>query len=74
MEDGRKYPTPRGASANKAKAKYNAKAYDQIVVNVPKGERAAIDEVIVRLGYKSRNEFITAAIREKIDKESLLSN
>ena len=66
MTEQKKYPTPRGAAANKAKAKYNAKAYDQMMVNVPKGQRAVIDEAARKLGYRSRNEFIMAAINEKM--------
>ena len=33
MEEEKKYPVPRGKAANKAKAKYNSKAYDQMMVN-----------------------------------------
>ena len=66
MADEKKYPTPRGAAASKAKAKYNAKSYDQVMVYVPKGQRAIIDEAAKSLGYKSRNEFMLAAINEKI--------
>ena len=67
MSEEKKYPTPRGAAANKAKAKYNAKTYDQMMVNVPKGFRAVIDDAAKAAGYKSRNEFIMAAIREKME-------
>ena len=68
MEEEKKYPVPRGAAANKAKAKYNSKAYDQMMVNVPKGQRAVIDAAAAEQGYKSRNEFIMAAIQEKIER------
>lgn len=68
MSEEKKYPTPRGSAANKAKAKYNAKAYDQMMVNVPKGQRAVIDAAAAEQGYKSRNEFIMAAIQEKIER------
>ena len=67
MSEKKSYPTPRGASANRAKAKYNSKAYDQMMVNVPKGQRAVIDEAAKKLGYKSRNEFILAAIQKMIN-------
>lgn len=65
MEEKKSYPTPRGSSATKAKAKYNAKAYDQMMVNVPKGMRSKIDDAAKALGYASRNELIIAALREK---------
>ena len=47
------------------KAKYNAKAYDQFLVTVPTGQKAEIDKEAKKQGYKSRNEFIVAAIEEK---------
>lgn len=67
MDEKKSFPTPRGAAANKAKAKYNAKTYDQILVYVPKGTRAKIDESASLLGFSSRNEFIMNAIRDKLD-------
>lgn len=63
------YSIPRGASANKAKAKYNAKAYDAFQVVLPKGQKDRISAVAKELGYKSRNEFITRAICEKLERE-----
>ena len=51
-----------GTSATKAKIKYNAKAYDNFLVVVPKGQKNEIDAKAKELGYKSRNEFILAAI------------
>ena len=51
-----------GTSATKAKNKYNAKAYDNFLVVVPKEKKAEIDARAKALGYKSRNEFILAAI------------
>lgn len=51
-----------GTSATRAKNKYNAKAYDRISVVVPKGYRDEVDKLSRELGYKSRNEFIIAAI------------
>lgn len=67
MPSENKYPTPRGAAANKAKSKYNAKAYDQFLITVPKGYKDKITEAAAKLGYKSRNEFIVSIIREHID-------
>lgn len=65
MEE-KKYPTPRGAAANKAKANYNAKAYDQFLITVPKGYKDKITKAATDLGFKSRNEFIVSLIREQI--------
>lgn len=55
-----------GSSATRAKNKYNAKAYDQFLVTVPAGRKAEIDKAVKELGYSSRNEFIVAAINEKM--------
>lgn len=54
-----------GTPATKSKNKYNAKAYDQFLVTVPTGQKAEIDKEAKKQGYKSRNEFIVAAIEEK---------
>ncbi len=54
-----------GTPATKAKNKYNAKAYDQFLVTVPTGQKAEIDREAKKQGYKSRNEFVVAAIEEK---------
>lgn len=55
-----------GTSATRAKNKYNAKAYDQFLVTVPSGQKVEIDKEARKQGYKSRNEFIVAAIKEKM--------
>lgn len=52
-------------SRTKSKNKYNAKAYDRFSVVVPKGEMQEIDRAAKEQGYKSRNEFVVAAINEK---------
>lgn len=53
------------ASRTKSKNKYNAKAYDRFTVIVPKGKMQEIDRAAKEQGYKSRNEFVVAAINEK---------
>lgn len=53
------------ASRTKSKNKYNAKNYDRFSVIVPKGEMQEIDRAAKEQGYKSRNEFVIAAINEK---------
>lgn len=58
-----------GTAQTRAKNKYNAKAYDQILVTLPKGEKHTIDAFVAAHSYKSRNEFIVAAIREKQKRE-----
>lgn len=55
----------RGKAATRAKNKYNAKTYDQFIVTVPVGQKAEIDKEAKKQGYKSRNEFVIAAIEEK---------
>jgi hypothetical protein len=54
-----------GTPATRAKNKYNAKAYDQFLVTVPRGEKAEIDRVAKEQGYSSRNAFVVDAINEK---------
>lgn len=54
-----------GKPSTRAKNKYNAKTYDQFLVTVPAGEKAEIDKAAEEQGYKSRNEFVVAAINEK---------
>lgn len=55
----------RGKAATRAKNKYNAKTYDQFIVTVPVGQKTEIDKEAKKQGYKSRNEFVVAAIEEK---------
>ena len=64
MEEDKKNAT----AATRAKQKYNAKAYDQFLVVVPKGQKGEIDRYVKEQGYKSRNEFILSAIKEKMGK------
>ena len=52
-------------TSSQVKDRYNAKAYDQFLVTVPTGQKAEIDKEAKKQGYKSRNEFIVAAIEEK---------
>lgn len=51
----------------KYKNDFNRKNYDQILVTVPKGEKELISSAAKAAGYKSRNEFILAAIHEKME-------
>lgn len=54
-----------GKPATRAKNKWNKENYDSFLVTVPTGEKAEIDKVAKKQGYKSRNEFVVAAIEEK---------
>lgn len=56
-----------GTAATRAKNKYNAKAYDRLIITVPKGHKETIDATAKKHGYKSRNEFILAAIKSFTD-------
>lgn len=55
-------------SATKAKSKYNAKAYDRIAIYLKAGEKESIKAEAERQGYNSINDFVNAAIKEKIEK------
>ena len=55
------------ASRTKSKRKYNSKKYDQFLVTVPKGQQEEITKEAEKQGYKSRNEYVVAAIREKME-------
>lgn len=48
---------------------YNKQNYDRITIMVPKGDKERITAAAKAAGYKSRNEFILAAIREKMGKD-----
>lgn len=52
----------------RANEKYNAKAYDEIKVRVPKGKKQIIKDFAETKG-KSLNGFIKEAINEKIEKD-----
>lgn len=49
----------------KAVAKYNAKAYDEIKLRVPKGKKEVIQDIASSQG-KSTNEYVKNAIQVKI--------
>ena len=57
----------KGTPATQAKNKYNAKAYDQIPLRVPKGEKEIIDSY-AKQENESLNSFIYKAINEKINR------
>lgn len=45
---------------------YNKQNYDRVTIMVPKGDKDRITAAAKAAGYKSRNEFILAAIQEKM--------
>jgi len=59
-----------GKTSSAVKNKYNAKAYDQIPLRVPKGEKETIKGHAESMG-ESLNEFIRKAINERIEKNRL---
>lgn len=56
----------------KYKNNFNRKNYDQFLLTVPKGEKELITAAAKAAGFKSRNEFILEAIREKMAKTDSL--
>ncbi len=57
-----------GKPSTRAKNKYNEKNYDRIQVIVPIGEKDKIAKIAKAQGYKSTNEFVVNAIKEKIER------
>ena len=51
----------------KYKNDFNREKYDIVNVTMPKGFKEQIAAAAKAAGYKSRNEFIMAAIREKME-------
>nr|WP_150959381.1 antitoxin [Aneurinibacillus sp. XH2] len=61
----------KGLAATRAKNKYNAANYDRLYPYVPKG-RKAVYEAAAKAAGMSLNEFITAALDEKVERDKLL--
>lgn len=57
-----------GKTSNESKAKYNAKAYDEIKLRVHKGEKEQIKAFATAKGM-SLNEFISKAIAKEMKTE-----
>ena len=57
-----------GKTSSVVKDRYNAKAYDEIKVRVPKGQKEVIQAHAEARG-KSVNGFINEAIEEKMGRE-----
>lgn len=63
---------PISKARHKANEKYNAKAYDEIKLRVPKGQKEVIQSAAERAG-ESVNYFINAAINKRLTTEHLNS-
>ena len=59
-----------GKTSSAVKDRYNAKAYDEIKVRVPKGEKDVIQDHAARMG-ESVNAFINRAIAEAKERDSV---
>lgn len=57
-----------GKTSSAVKDRYNAKAYDEIKVRVPKGQKELIQAQAESQG-KSVNGFINEAIEEKMERD-----
>ena len=58
-----------GKTSSAVKDRYNAKAYDEIKVRVPKGEKDVIQDHAARMG-ESVNAFINRAIDEAMERDN----
>lgn len=56
-------------TSTEVKAKYNAKAYDRIVLTLKKGEAANLTAYASNCG-ESRNAFILRAINEQLKRDN----
>ncbi|MEE0929473.1 MAG: hypothetical protein UIM53_00575 [Acutalibacteraceae bacterium] len=58
-----------GKTSSKVKDRYNAKAYDEIKLRVPKGEKDIIKTHADKVG-ESVNGYIKKAIDERMEREN----
>ena len=58
-----------GRTSSAVKDRYNAKAYDEIKVRVPKGKKDIVQDHAARMG-ESVNAFINRAIDEAMERDS----
>ena len=56
-------------TSSAVKDRYNAKAYDEIKVRVPKGRKADIQAHAERHDGGSVNKFVTRAIAEQMERD-----
>jgi len=58
-----------GKSSTAAKDRYNAKAYDDIRLRVPKGEKEILQAHVATTDDESLNGFIIRAIHETMERD-----
>ena len=61
-----------GRTSSAVKDRYNAKAYDEIKVRVPKGKKDIVQDHAARIG-ESVNAFINRAIDEAMERDGAQS-
>lgn len=52
--------------STKYKNDFQKEKYDRIIVNVPKGQKAVINDYAKNKGYSSLNSFVVDAINDKM--------
>ena len=60
---------PVSEARHRANERYNAKAYDEIKIRVPKGKKSYLQEHVTQKN-ESLNGFINCAIDEKIERDA----
>lgn len=65
----KKSTVPRGPAATTAKNKYRDSNYDRAELAMPKGMKAAVREIARQQG-QSFNEYVCAAIKEKVQQDT----
>jgi lysophospholipid acyltransferase (LPLAT)-like uncharacterized protein len=58
-------------AATRAKNKYRDKTYDRMELALPKGLKAEIVEQVRQGKAKSNNDYVVAAVKEKMERENL---
>lgn len=58
-----------GKTSNESKAKYNAKAYDRIIISVKKGQKETIKAHADKHDGGSVNAFINRAITNQMERD-----
>ena len=51
-----------GRTSSEVKDRYNRKAYDQLIIRMPKGNKQKLRKEVEAAGYESVNRFVTEAI------------
>lgn len=56
-------------TSSSVKNRYNAKAYDQLPIRVPKGQKQVIQEAAAALG-ESLNGYVIKAVDERLERDT----